>query len=102
MSSGVYPSISLIEYAQGISLTDEEWVDPDVQELLLYVVKVIYCHNDIVSFEKEWVDQGKNINRMCNVVAGTVLFDKCTVEEAMIKVAKIYTDLEYKVKGQIE
>ena len=92
----MYPTIAILEYSDNFSLTDEEWNDHDFQHFLFMVNQCIIWHNDIISFEKEWLDQNKNLKRMINVVALTSILDNSPIQEAMDKIATEYHQIEAK------
>ena len=93
---------ALIEYADDLSLTEEEWDNPLLQDYLQKSNHVILWHNDIVSFEKEWIEQNKQLERMSNVVAWTAIIEKCTIEKAMEKVCDLYPEIENKAMKAME
>ena len=77
-------------------LTDDEWYDPLFHQLIDLANDCIITNNDIVSFEKEWLAQDKKLERMHNIVARTVILDKCSIEEALQKVTDMFLALENK------
>ena len=86
----------LIEYAEGITLTDEQWNDPLLQDFMVMVNHCVIYHNDIMSFEKEYHEQNSQLIRMTNVVAMTAIGDKSSIQEAMDKCGEQYLEVEAK------
>ena len=67
-----------------------------MQDYLLLANDCIIYSNDICSFEKEWLENNKKLERMYNVVARTVIIDGCSIENALTKMATEYENLEEK------
>ena len=95
-SGGAFAFMDVVEYVDNLPLTEEEWNDPDFQHFLQMANRCIITHNDIVSFEKEWLAENKNLKRMINVVALTAILDKCSIDEAMYKIGTGYQEMEAK------
>ena len=54
---------------------------------------------DLGSFPKELIQEDGKLDMINNVVALTVLLDKCSHEEAMNKMTKYYSELERKARA---
>ena len=93
-SHGYYPAIQLIEYSDEIILTDEEWNDTRFQQMIRAFVDCAILSHDIGSFEKEYDEQNRQLDRMYNVVAVIAQSNHCSIEEAIIKVNGMLTRLE--------
>ncbi|CAG2170522.1 unnamed protein product [Oppiella nova] len=75
--------LQTMEYAYEFCLTDSEWADPRLQELLDLSTEITVLVNDIFSFEKEALNESYDLRRMFNAVALTAILDGCSVMEAM-------------------
>ena len=91
-----------IEYSEGIELTDREWNDPHFQQVLELAGSAYMHSNDLVSFGKEYEQQGLSLERTPNAVAQVVLRDKCSVDEALKRVVHSLEELEKKTRQAID
>ncbi|XP_037049366.1 uncharacterized protein LOC119083687 [Bradysia coprophila] len=82
-SGAVRTIIALIEYSEKIHISDELWYDDRIQRLMDLCNYCVVLINDVYSFEKEFLDQDKDMTKMVwNIVGFHVLKYNCSIEEA--------------------
>lgn len=98
-SGAMQTSLSLIEYAEQIDITDQQWYDDRFQRLMdLCSLCAIYV-NDVYSFEKEYLEQNGDMSKMIlNIVGFHVIKYKCSIEEAFERSLDIIRERESEYK----
>ncbi|CAG2114112.1 unnamed protein product, partial [Medioppia subpectinata] len=96
MTSGSAETMfAIIEYSDGVSVTDTEWADPRMSRLRELSNLSIQYVNDVYSFEKELHEKNGQIERMfVNLVAHYVLREGLTVGQAMEKTLHACREVE--------
>ena len=91
------PVFAMIEFADGIHITDREWSDPQMQRYMKAASLAIFIVNDYFSFEKESKQANGDYQMLCNCVTVSITNEGLTVREAYRKTAELNDKYEREV-----